>query len=68
MSGRWADAKPQTSDATVQQGALEGANQDAVHGTMQLLLVQRQTEMMQRALTVFQNNFDKTAAEDLGRV
>ena len=63
-----ADAQVQSSDAAMQQGALEGANQDAVHGTMQLLLVQRQAEMMQRALTVFQNGFDKTAAEDLGRV
>ncbi|MDE1175135.1 MAG: flagellar hook basal-body protein [Edaphobacter sp.] len=62
------DAKPTTSDATVQQGALEGANQDAIHGTMQMVLVQRQAEMMQRALTVFNNDFDKTAAEDLPKV
>lgn len=55
-------------DSTVEQGALEGANLDAVHGTMQLILVQRQAEMMQKALSVFNNDFDKTAAEDLGRV
>jgi flagellar basal-body rod protein FlgF len=55
-------------DTAVQQGALEGANLDAVHGTMHLILVQRQAEMMQKALSVFNNNFDKTAAEDLGRV
>ena len=48
--------------------ALEGANQDAVHGTMQLMLVQRQAEMMQKALNIFHNDFDKTATEDLGRV
>ena len=54
--------------ATVQQGAVEGANQDAVHGTMQLILVQRQAEMMQKALTAFDQSFDKTAAEELGRV
>jgi flagellar basal-body rod protein FlgF/flagellar basal-body rod protein FlgG len=35
---------------------------------MQLILVQRQAEMMQKALSVFNNDFDKTAAEDLGRV
>lgn len=63
-----ADAKPDAADAVVQQGAVEGANQDAVHGTMQLLLIQRQAEMMQRALSVFNNGFDKTAAEELGRV
>jgi flagellar basal-body rod protein FlgF len=56
------------SDPTVQQGSLEGANLDAVHGTMQLILVQRQAEMMQKALSVFNNDFDKTAAEELGRV
>ena len=52
----------------MQEGSLEGANQDAVHGTMQLLLFQRQAEMMQKALSVFSNDLDKTAAEELGRV
>ena len=56
------------ADAEVKQGAVEGANQDVVHGTMQLMLVQRQAEMMQKALSVFDNSFDKTAAEELGRV
>lgn len=60
--------QPAIIDASVQQGSLEGANIDAVHGTMQLILVQRQAEMMQKALSVFNNDFDKTAAEDLGRV
>jgi flagellar basal-body rod protein FlgF len=53
---------------TVQAGEIEGANIDAVHGTMQLILVQRQAEMMQKALSVFNNDFDKTAAEELGKV
>jgi flagellar basal-body rod protein FlgF len=56
------------TDPTIQQGSLEGSNIDAVHGTMQLILVQRQAEMMQKALSVFNDSFDKTAAEDLGRV
>jgi flagellar basal-body rod protein FlgF len=60
--------KPTAAAATVQEGSLEGANLDAVHGTMQLILVQRQAEMMQKALSTFNNDFDKTAAEDLGRV
>jgi flagellar basal-body rod protein FlgF/flagellar basal-body rod protein FlgG len=60
--------QPASVDAAIQQGSLEGANLDAVHGTMQLILVQRQAEMMQKALSVFNNDFDKTAAEDLGRV
>lgn len=60
--------QPAPIDAAIQQGALEGANLDAIHGTMQLILVQRQAEMMQKALSAFNNDFDKTAAEDLGRV
>jgi flagellar basal-body rod protein FlgF len=54
--------------ASVEEGALEGANQDSVSGTMQLVLVQRQAEMMQKALSVFNNDFDKTASEDIPRV
>ncbi len=60
--------KPLPATGAIEQGALEGANQDAVHGTMQLVLVQRQAEMMQKALSVFNNDFDKTAAEELPRV
>lgn len=63
-----AGAKASTVDVKVQEGSLEGANQDAVHGTLQLMLVQRQAEMMQKALNVFHNDFDKTATEELGRV
>jgi flagellar basal-body rod protein FlgF len=61
-------AKPIPAAATVQQGSVEGANEDAIQGTMQLVLVQRQAEMMQKALSVFNNDFDKTASEDLPRV
>jgi flagellar basal-body rod protein FlgF len=61
-------ARPIAADATVDQGAIEGSNEDSIHGTMQLVLVQRQAEMMQKALTVFNNDFDKTAAEELPRV
>jgi flagellar basal-body rod protein FlgF/flagellar basal-body rod protein FlgG len=61
-------AKPLAANALVAEGSLEGANQDSVHGTMQLVLVQRQAEMMQKALGVFNNDFDKTASEDLPRV
>ena len=61
-------AKPIAANALVEEGSLEGANEDSVHGTMQLVLVQRQAEMMQKALSVFNNDFDKTASEDLPRV
>lgn len=61
-------AVPVAGTATIRQGGLEGSNQDAVQGTMQLVLVQRQTEMMQKALSTFYSEFDKTAAEELGKV
>ncbi len=54
-----------SAKATVHQGSLEGSNQDVIQGSLQLILVQRQAEMMQKALTVFHNDFDKTATEDL---
>ena len=56
------------TDAVVRQGAVEGSNQDAVHGTMQLILIQRQAEMMQKALSAFHNDFDRAASEDLPKV
>jgi len=63
-----AGVTPTVSDATVKQGATEGSNLDAVHGTMQLMIVQRQAEMMQKALGVFNNDFDKTAVEEISKV
>lgn len=60
--------KPIAGKASLVQGSVEGSNEDAVHGTMQLVLVQRQAEMMQKALSVFDTSFDKVAAEDLPRV
>jgi flagellar basal-body rod protein FlgF len=61
-------AKPVAGNAAVIQGSVEGSNEDAIHGTMQMVLVQRQAEMMQKALSVFDTSFDKIAAEDLPRV
>ena len=63
-----AGVTPATGDAVVKQGAIEGSNQDAVHGTMRLILMQRQAEMMQKALGVFSNDFDKTAVEEISKV
>jgi flagellar basal-body rod protein FlgF/flagellar basal-body rod protein FlgG len=57
-----------SKDAAVHQGAIEGANEDAIQGTMDLIVMQRQAEMMQKALTVFHTEFNKFAVEDLPRV
>jgi len=55
-------------DASVHQGAIEAANQDVVQGTLDLIVMQRQAEMMQRALTVFHSEFNKLATEDIPKV
>jgi flagellar basal-body rod protein FlgF len=56
------------TDASLHQGAIEAANQDVVEGSLDLLMMQRQAEMMQRALTVFHTEFNKFATEDLPRI
>jgi flagellar basal-body rod protein FlgF/flagellar basal-body rod protein FlgG len=57
-----------SAKATIHQGTIESANQDAVQGTLDLLMMQRQAEMMQKALTVFHTELNRTACEDLPRV
>jgi flagellar basal-body rod protein FlgF len=61
-------AQPVPATGTVRQGALEASNQDVVEGSLQLVLLQRQAEMMQKAVSMFSNDMDKTASEDLPRV
>jgi len=57
-----------STDATVREGALEAANQDAIQGTLNMIVIERQAEMMQKALTVFHTEFNKFATEDLPRI
>jgi flagellar basal-body rod protein FlgF/flagellar basal-body rod protein FlgG len=45
------------ASASIHQGAIEQSNQDVIQGTMDLIVMQRQAEMMQRALTVFHTEF-----------
>lgn len=52
----------------VHQGKLESSNQNVVQGTLQLILVQRQAEMMMKALSVFSNDLDQQASQELPRV
>jgi flagellar basal-body rod protein FlgF/flagellar basal-body rod protein FlgG len=57
-----------SKNAAVHQGAVENANQGVIPGTMNLMLMQREAEMMQRVLTVFHTEFNKIATEDLPKV
>ena len=56
------------TNASIHQGAIEAANQDVVEGSLDLIMMQRQAEMMQRALTVFHTEFNKFATEDLPKI
>lgn len=70
-TGRYAAAAgttPVAADGSIRQGVLEASNQSAIEGSLQLVLMQRQAEMMQKAVSLFSNDLDKTASEDLPRV
>jgi len=54
--------------AAVHQGVIESANQDVIQGSLDMIVMQRQAEMMQKALTIFHTDFNKFASEDLTRV
>ena len=57
-----------STKGAVHQGAIESANEDIIQGSLDLIVMQRQAEMMQKALTIFHTEFNKTASEDLPRV
>jgi len=54
--------------SSIRQGMLEASNVSPVDGVVQLITIQRNAEMMQRALTLFDTQFNQTAAQDLPRV
>ncbi len=60
--------KTTLASAQIHSHALEESNQDTITGSMKLILMQRQAETMQKALTIFHMDFNKTAAEELPRV
>jgi len=53
------------ADPRLQQGAVEASNLNAVEGTVSLIELQRSTELMQNALTIFHNDFNQAAAQTL---
>jgi flagellar basal-body rod protein FlgF len=56
------------SDASVRQGMLEGSNASPVSAVVSLITVQRQAEMLQRALSTFHTDFNRIATTELPRV
>jgi flagellar basal-body rod protein FlgF len=52
----------------VRQGMLESSNVNPVANMVELVSAQRATEMMQRAMSMFSSEIDKTASQDLPKV
>jgi flagellar basal-body rod protein FlgF len=60
-------AKP-APEAQLQEGMLEASNSNPVMSAVTLMDLQRNAEMMQRALSIFNNDFNQTATEQLAKV
>jgi flagellar basal-body rod protein FlgF len=54
--------------SSLRQGVLESSNVNAIGAVMTLIAVQREAEMMQRALSLFHTEFNRIAANDLPHV
>jgi flagellar basal-body rod protein FlgF len=53
--------------STVSEGMLESANLNPIEQTAMMMSLQRHAELLERTLSVFQNDLDKTAIEDMAR-
>jgi len=63
------DGKSQVAKGSyVRQGMLEGSNVNAVAAAVGLIALQRHAEMLQRALSAFNSDFNRIAANDLPRI
>jgi len=60
-------ATPAT-DPRVRQGMLEASNMSPITGTIGLIMIQRQAQILQQALSIFHNEFNKSAVEDLPHI
>lgn len=54
-----------STESSVQQGMLESSNVNPVSSMVELITAQRSAEMMQKALSMFNSEIDKTATQEL---
>jgi flagellar basal-body rod protein FlgF/flagellar basal-body rod protein FlgG len=70
--GTYYSAPPKTAtaatDSSVQQGALENSNVNPIVSMVELITAQRSAESMQRALSMFSTEMDKTATQELPKI
>ena len=63
-----AGTRRESTDSNVRQGVLESSNINPALGAVSLIELQRTVGMLQRALAIFNTEFNRIAAEDLARV
>jgi flagellar basal-body rod protein FlgF len=72
MGGTYYSAPPKSdvpaTKSSVRQGMMEASNVNPIASAVELIVVQRNFQMMQRALSTFDTQFNRTAAEELPRV
>jgi flagellar basal-body rod protein FlgF len=56
------------TDSSVKQGMVESSNVNPVSSMVELITAQRSAEMMQRALSMFNSELDKTATQELPKI
>jgi flagellar basal-body rod protein FlgF/flagellar basal-body rod protein FlgG len=54
--------------STIQQGSIEASNVNPITSAVELVTLQRYAEMMERALSMFHQDMNMVAAQDLPRV
>jgi len=62
------DAETPATDSKVQQGTLENSNVNPILSMVELITAQRSAESMQRALSMFSSEMDKTATQELPKI
>ncbi len=63
-----ANVAASATNSNVRQGMLESSNVNPITSMVELVTAQRSAEMMQRALSMFNSEIDKTATQDIAKV
>jgi flagellar basal-body rod protein FlgF/flagellar basal-body rod protein FlgG len=63
-----ANTATSSPSSSVRQGMLESSNVNPIEGMVELVTAQRTAEMMERALSMYNNEIDKTATQELPKV
>lgn len=63
-----ASAETPATDPAIKQGALESSNVDPMSAMVSLVLLQREAQMLQNAVSTFDKGFDETAIDNLATV